>query len=329
MNDAPALAAADVGVAMGGGAGGTALAMDAAPIALMTSDLRALPFARALGRRVALVTSLNIVFAVAVKVVVLVLAVVGRCPLWVGVLADTGSALLVVLHSLSLLTYRGPGGGSMAWGRAGAAGGSKQHKLKHGQHLHQEGQQQEEDGSGTDGSPKNLGTNAGSAGAGQVALTVLSKGSDSNPHSAADSGAGGMGAASLLALAGVDASIVVQHTPAPSSPEGKAVPSGLHQPHLTMPVSPSPSPRMGVDNVAKAAALLTASPRRRGGGTGTPRGTPRTPRGAAWAAAAAPAAGQAECASGCPCLSSPRVLLLGAGVPNSSAPAPGDDDGLF
>jgi Cd2+/Zn2+-exporting ATPase len=103
INDAPALANADVGIAMG--LAGSALAIEAADVALFSNDLGSLPFAVALGRRVAWVTVFNITFAILIKAIVLGLAFFGHITLWLSVLADVGSALAVTLHSLTVLRF--------------------------------------------------------------------------------------------------------------------------------------------------------------------------------------------------------------------------------
>mmetsp|Transcript_11059 Transcript_11059/g.33277 ORF Transcript_11059/g.33277 Transcript_11059/m.33277 type:complete len:714 (-) Transcript_11059:124-2265(-) len=94
INDAPALAASDVGAAMG--AGGTAMAVDAADVAIMTDDLERLPDAVALGRNATRLIKQNVFLAVAIKLAVVVAAFYGEVPLYVAVLADLLSLLLVV-----------------------------------------------------------------------------------------------------------------------------------------------------------------------------------------------------------------------------------------
>lgn len=103
INDAPALAGADVGVAMG--VAGAALAVDAADVALFSNNLTSLPFVVRLGRRAAWVVAVNTVFACSIKLAVLGAAAGGAASLWLSLLADVGSSLLVTLHALTLLRF--------------------------------------------------------------------------------------------------------------------------------------------------------------------------------------------------------------------------------
>lgn len=104
INDAPALAAATIGIAMG--AGGAALALEAADIALMKSDLARLPWAVRLARATRSVVWQNIALSLGVVALLLVTTVAGQLSLPLGVLGHEGSALLVILNGLRLLSPR-------------------------------------------------------------------------------------------------------------------------------------------------------------------------------------------------------------------------------
>ena len=100
INDAPVLAGADVGAAMGSGADA---AIEAADVVFMTSDMEAIPQALDIATQTWKIAWQNVIFALGIKFAVMVLGLMGYASMWLAVFADSGVAMLCVLNSIRLL----------------------------------------------------------------------------------------------------------------------------------------------------------------------------------------------------------------------------------
>ncbi len=100
INDAPVLAGADVGAAMGSGADA---ALEAADVVFMKSEMKAIPQAIGIARRTGKIAWQNVIFALGVKAIIMVAGLAGYASMWAAVFADTGVAMLCVLNSVRIL----------------------------------------------------------------------------------------------------------------------------------------------------------------------------------------------------------------------------------
>ena len=101
INDAPVLKRADIGISMGNI--GSDIAIDASDIVLMNDDINKIPKAIDISKYVKKIIKENLIFAISVKIIVLILSAFGLVNMWLAVFADTGLTLLTIINSLRIL----------------------------------------------------------------------------------------------------------------------------------------------------------------------------------------------------------------------------------
>ena len=98
INDAPVLMKSDVGISMGGV--GSDAAIDASDVVLMRDDLSAIPLAKKIARKTMAIVRENIIFALGVKLVILILSALGIANMWIAVFGDVGVAVIAILNAM-------------------------------------------------------------------------------------------------------------------------------------------------------------------------------------------------------------------------------------
>ena len=101
VNDAPVLKRADIGISMGGV--GSESAIEASDIVLMSDDLDKIPLMINISKYTRKIIKENLIFAILVKIIILVLSVLGKSNMWMAVFADTGLTLLTILNTLRII----------------------------------------------------------------------------------------------------------------------------------------------------------------------------------------------------------------------------------